>query len=335
MSKAAASGVGRIMRAVKVSEFGAPEVLKVLSDVAIPVPTGKQVLIKIASAGVNPVDTYRRSGNYPLLLTLPFTPGSDASGIIEKTGPEATKFKSGTRVYTSKCSSGSYAEYGVAAEDDVHVLADTLSFQQGASIGVPYYTAFRSLFQRGNCKASETVLVHGASGAVGIAALQLGSAYGLNLFGTAGTADGLKLIKEHGAMKAFNHNDKDYVQKIMDETEGEGVNVILEMLANVNLQKDLQMLAPKGRVLVIGNRAPTEIDARLTMTKETSIIGVSLGSTTKEEFKEITAAMHAGFVKGYLQPVVGKEYPLEKVVEAHHEVIEHKEGSHGKIVLNM
>ncbi|XP_077986742.1 quinone oxidoreductase-like [Glandiceps talaboti] len=325
----------RIMRAIRVSEFGAPEVLNVQTDVAIPTPVGKEVLIKISSAGVNPVETYIRSGNRAVLPSLPYTPGGDAAGIVEKVGPKANKFKVGDRVYTGNCTSGSYAEYGIALEDRVSYLPENITFQQGASSGTPYYTAFRALFQRGKARASETVLIHGASGAVGIACLQFGSAYGLKLLGTAGTPEGLELIKQHGAEACFNHRDPDYTKKIMAATGGTGPDLIVEMLGNVNLQKDLEMVAKFGRIVVVGNRGNIEIDARQTMAKEAAIVGMMLLCASEFDFRELMAATNAGMAKGFVKPVVGQEFPLDKAVEAHHEVIAHKLGTHGKIVLNI
>ncbi|XP_070532221.1 quinone oxidoreductase-like [Ptychodera flava] len=326
---------GRIMRAIRVAEFGSPEVMKLQNGVAIPEPSSKEVLIKIKAAGVNPVETYIRSGNRNVLPALPYTPGTDGSGVVEKIGSKVTKFKPGDRVYTKNISSGSYAEFGIAAESKVDILPENMTFQQGAAVGIPYYTAYRSLFQRGKARASETVLIHGASGAVGIACLQLGSAYGLNLMGTAGTPKGLELIAKHGAEKVFNHREEDYTKQIMEATAGKGVDLIIEMLANVNLDKDLDLLAPHGRVVVVGNRGPTQIDARKTMGKETCIVGVMLTNIDDYEYKEIAAAVGAGMAKGFLNPVVGLEYPLEEAVEAHREVIDHKQGTHGKIVLNV
>ncbi|PKU40004.1 quinone oxidoreductase [Limosa lapponica baueri] len=277
------------MRAVRVFEFGGPEVLKLQSDVSIPHPKEDQVLIKVHACGVNPVETYIRSGNYARKPALPYTPGSDVAGVIEGVGERVTAFKKGDRVFTTATISGGYADYAVAAANRVFPLSDKLDFRQGAAIGVPYFTAYRALFQKGRAKAGESVLVHGASGGVSILRRQ-------------------------------------------EYTGLEGVDIIIEMLSNVNLAADLQLLSCAGRVMVVGSRGPIEINPRDTMSKESSIIGVSLFLATEEERQECAAALLDGVEAGWLKPTVGSEYPLEKVVQAHKDII-HCSGARGKMVL--
>lgn len=165
MAAAAARGA---MRAVRVFEFGGPEVLRLQADVPIPSPEDAQVLIKVHACGVNPVETYIRSGNYARKPALPYTPGSDVAGVIEGVGGRVTAFKKGDRVFTSATLSGGYADYAVAEADTVFPLSDKLSFSQGAAIAIPYFTAYRALFLKGHAKAGESVLIHGASGGVSI-----------------------------------------------------------------------------------------------------------------------------------------------------------------------
>ncbi|XP_077189444.1 quinone oxidoreductase isoform X2 [Paroedura picta] len=271
-----------VMRAVRVFEFGGPEVLKLQSDVSLPVPKANQVLIKVYTCGVNPVETYIRSGTYARKPALPYTPGSDVAGVIEAVGEDVTAFKNGDRVFTLGTISGGYAEYTVASVDTVFPLSDQLDFKQGAALGIPYFTAFHALFQKGNAKAGETLLVHGASGGVGIATCQIARAYGLKVLGTAGTVEGMNLVLKNGAHKVFNHRKKDYLPQIKETTGEEGIDIIIEMLANVNLANDLLLLAKGGRVMIVGSRGPIEINPRDTMAKESSIRGISLFSTSKE-----------------------------------------------------
>ncbi|XP_078686072.1 zeta-crystallin-like isoform X3 [Branchiostoma floridae x Branchiostoma belcheri] len=319
------------MRAVVVREFGGPEVLKV-EEVAIPQAQGKQVLIKVSAVGVNPVETYIRSGTHNIKPPLPWTPGGDIAGVVEDVGKEATKFKKGDRVYTSRCVTGAYAEYTVAEEDSTFRLADRLSFQQGAAMGTPYLTAYRALFHRTHGKPGETVLIHGASGGVGLAAVQLAKARGMVVMGTAGSGEGMELVRRNGASHVFNHREEGYTDKIMAATAGVGVDLIIEMLANVNLEKDLELLARHGRVGVVGSRGRIEITPRLFMTKECWVIGV--GRDTEKELGETMAALYAGFTQGTLNPVVGKEYSLDQAPQAHKDIIETKSAM-GKVVLNI
>ncbi|NWR73718.1 QOR oxidoreductase, partial [Centropus unirufus] len=321
-----------VMRAVRVFEFGGPEVLKLQSDVVIPVPKENQVLIKVHACGVNPVETYIRSGTYARKPALPYTPGSDVAGVIEGVGEHVTAFKKGDRVFTIGTISGGYAEYAVATTNQVFPLSDKLDFKQGAAIAIPYFTAYRALFQKGRAKTGEGVLVHGASGGVGIATCQIARAYGLKVLGTAGTEEGMKIVLRNGAHQAFNHKEPNYIDKIKEYTRMEGVDIIIEMLSNVNLATDLQLLSRAGRVMVVGCRGPIEINPRDTMTKESSIIGVSLFLATEEEMRECAAALLDGVEAGWLNPVVGPEYPLEQVAKAHVDII-HSSGARGKMVL--
>ncbi|KAG7526074.1 quinone oxidoreductase [Solea senegalensis] len=323
-----------MMRAIRVSEFGAPSVLRPCSDVPVPQPGPGQVLIRVHACGVNPVETYIRAGTYGRTPALPYTPGTDVAGVVETVGQGVAAVKTGDRVFTTATESGGYAEFTVAADNCVHKLPDALDYAQGAAIGIPYFTAYRALIHKAHSKAGETVLIHGASGGVGVAACQLSRALGLRVLGTAGTPEGMKLVLDNGAHMAFNHREEGYTDKIMEATEGKGVDVIVEMLSNVNLSKDLQMLAFGGRVMVVGCRGSIEINPRDTMSKESSIVGVVLFFATPEEKKECAAFLYAGMEAGWLRPVVGPRYPLDEAAQAHHDIIESR-GAAGKIVLSM
>lgn len=322
----------KLMRAVRVFEYGGPEVLKLRSDIAVPVPKEHQVLIKVHACGVNPVDTYIRSGTHVIKPALPYTPGFDVAGVIEAVGDDVSTFKEGDRVFTTATVSGGYAEYALAADHTVHTLPEKLDFKQGAAIGIPYFTAFRALFHSARAKAGESVLVHGASGGVGLATCQIARAYGLKVWGTASTEEGRKIVLQNGAHEVFNHKEVNYIDKIKKSAGEKGVNVIIEMLANVNLSNDLKLLSSGGRVIIVGSRGPIEITPRDTMPKETSIIGVSVFSSTKEEFQQFAAALQAGMEIGWMKPVIGPQYPLEKAAEAHKDII-HSSGATGKMIL--
>ncbi|KFU87311.1 Quinone oxidoreductase, partial [Chaetura pelagica] len=321
-----------VMRAVRVFEFGGPEVLKLQANVSVPDPTENQVLIRVHACGVNPVETYIRSGSYARKPALPYTPGSDVAGVVAGVGERVTAFQKGDRVFTVGTISGGYAEYAVAAADRVFPLPDKLDFRQGAAIGIPYFTAYRALLQKGRAKAGESVLVHGASGGVGIATCQIARACGLKVLGTAGTEEGMDVVLRNGAHQAFNHREANYTDKIKEYIGTEGVNIIIEMLSNVNLATDLQLLSCAGRVMVVGSRGPIEINPRDTMSKESSITGVSLFLATEEEMHECAAAVLDGIEAGWLKPLVGSEYSLERVAQAHQDIM-HSRGAQGKMVL--
>lgn len=318
------------MRAIRVNEFGNADVMRV-EEVSIPTVGPGQVLVKVAAAGVNPVDVYMRTGNYPRKPELPYTPGSDGAGTIEAVGDGVTRVAKGDRVYLAGSVTGTYAEYALCEFNQVHPLPAQITFAQGAAVYVPYATAYRALFQRAHAAPGELVLVHGASGGVGIAAVQIGRAAGMTVIGTAGTERGRELVKEQGAHHVLDHTDPSYLEQLQKLTFGLGVDVILEMLANVNLNRDLNVLAVGGRVVVIGSRGKVEIDPRLTMGRDASIQGMSLPNAQPQEMASIHAALIAGLENGTLRPVVGQEFPLEKAPEAHEAVM--KPGAHGKIVL--
>jgi NADPH2:quinone reductase len=214
----------------------------------------------------------------------------------------------------------------------VHRLPEQASFAQGAAIGVPYATAYRALFQRAHAVAGESLLVHGASGGVGIAAVQLARAAGLWVIGTAGTADGRSLVQSEGAQQVLDHNAPDYFERLLELTGGRGVNILLEMLANKNLGKDLTALAPRGRVVVIGSRGTVEVNPRDLMSRDGCIIGMTLFNVSEHELVSIHAALVAGLEKGTLRPVIGQEMPLAEAARAHQEVMK-PSGARGKLVL--
>ena len=318
------------MKAILVREFGGPEVLK-LEELPTPKSAAGQVLVRIHAAGVNPYDTYMRSGTYAQKPALPYTPGSDGAGVIEAVGEGVKKVKRGDRVYTAKTVTGAYAEFALALEEQVHALPEKISFGQGAGVWVPYGTAYHALHHSAEAHASETVLVHGASGGVGSAAVQMAHAMGLTVFGTAGTQKGAELVKREGAHQVFDHSKPGYQEEILKATGGRGVDIILEMLANVNLAHDTKLLASRGRVIVIGNRGEVTINARELMGRRASIRAFTLWGITPAEESEIHAGLIAGLENGTLRPVVGKELPLSEAARAHNEILE--PGAAGKMVL--
>lgn len=318
------------MKAVRVREFGAPEVMRV-EEVADLQPGPGQVVVRVKAAGVNPVDAYIRTGTYARTPALPYTPGFDAAGIVESVGEGVTHVAVGNRVYVGWSLSGTYAEQALCAESQVHPLPERASYAQGAAVHVPYATAYYGLFLRAGAGPGETVLVHGASGGVGVAALQLARAAGMTVIGTAGSDKGREMVVQQGAHHVLDHRAPGYLEQALALTGGRGVDLVLEMLANVNLGKDLGILAPGGRVVVIGSRGTVEIDPRMAMSRNASIIGLVLFNASERETAAIHAALVAGLENGTLRPVVGQEMPLGDAPRAHHAVME--SAAYGKIVL--
>ena len=324
------------MKAIRVHEYGGPAVLK-LEDVPDPTPGPGDVVVRVRAAGVNPVDAYMHTGSYVRKPPLPYTPGQDGAGEVQSAGGGDVKnFKTGDRVYicgvgNTAAGAGTYAELALCSPSQLHRLPARATFGQGAALGVPYCTAYRALFQRAAARPGETVLVHGATGGVGIATVELAHARGLTVIGSGGTDTGLAVVKQHGADVVVNHRDAGYTDAIMKATGGRGVDLIVEMAAHLNLDRDLGLLAKHGRVVVVGNRGRTEIDARQAMGRDAAILGMTLFNATETDLVEIHAALIAGLENGTLSPVVGRELPLADAARAHEAVME--PGALGKIVL--
>ena len=304
------------MKAVRVHEFGGPEELKV-EDVPDLQAGAGQVVLQVKAIGVNPYDTYMRQGTYAIKPALPYTPGSDAAGIVNSVGEGVEGFAPGDHVYVGGTLTGAYAEQALAEAWQVHPLPPNVTFAQGAGINVPYATAFRALFQIARAQAGETVLIHGASGGVGVAGVQLARAAGMKVIGTGGTERGRQLAAVQGAHQVLDHRAPGYLDELLKRTGGRGVDVILEMLANVNLAKDLTVLAPKGRVVVIGNRGNIEINPREIMRRDAAVLGMVLFNASRQELASIHAGLVAGLENGSLRPVVGSELPLAEAAQAH------------------
>jgi len=318
------------MKIIQVKKFGDPGTMA-LEDVPMLRPGPREILVRVKAAGVNPVDTYIRSGTYATKPDLPYTPGFDAGGIVEAAGPKVKGFRKGARVYCSGSLTGTYAEFTLCKSTQVHLIPNHINFSQAAGVYVPYATAYRALFQKAHAKKGNILLVHGASGGVGIASVQFGRALGMYVIGTASTDRGKALVKESGAQYILDHHHPAYLEEIMKITGGKGVDIILEMLANVNLNNDLTLLARGGRVVVIGSRGKIEIDPRLAMSKDGVILGMSLMNVLDKDLAAIHAVIVRGLKNGTLKPVVGKEIPLKDAAQAHIEIM--KPGSYGKIVL--
>jgi NADPH2:quinone reductase len=317
------------MKSIRVHEVGGPEVLK-LEEVPDPQPGPGQVVVALRAVGVNPVDTYVRSGRYGQKV-FPYTPGADGAGVVESVGVGVKQFKPGERVYTAGSLSGTYAQKTLTGESQVHPLPDQATFAQGAALGVPYATAWRALHHRARARPGETVLIHGASGGVGTAAVQIARAAGLLVIGTGGTDRGRQLVAQNGAQHVLDHTAPTYLDDLMKLTGSRGVDVVIEMLANVNLDKDLNVLGKHGRIVVVGSRGRVEIDPRGTMKNDADIRGMTLFNASEQDLREIHAALVAGLENGTLRPVIGKELPLAEAPRAHEAVME--AGAYGKIVL--
>ncbi len=317
------------MKAIIVREFGGPEVLR-LEEIPEPVAGPGHILIALKAIGVNPVDTYLRAGTYTRKPELPYTPGTDAAGVVEAVTPGAP-FQPGDRVYTYGAQSGVYADKAVVEFSRAFPLPEGLSFEQGAAIGMPYATAHRALFQSGGARRGETVFIHGASGGVGVAAVQLALSAGLIVAGSAGGDKGVSFLKTLGVTYALDHRKPGYMDEVLALTNAKGPELIVEMMANANLSQDMRIAAQRGRIVIVGSRGLIAVDPRLIMVKDLTVRGMSLWNMTDAEREHIHADLAAGFASGALKPLIGAKFLLEEAAKAHAAIL--VPGARGKIVL--
>ena len=305
------------MRAIVVARYGNPEELQ-LQEIPQPDPGPDQIVVHLEAAGVNPVDTYLRSGAQGYAPALPFTPGMDGAGTVEAVGKNIRSFEPGARVYVAGSLTGTYAEYCLANPDQVFRLPGELDFAQGACLGVPYFTAARAL-RASSELAGKSVLIHGATGGVGTACLQLAAGKGGTLLGTAGSEEGLRLVENCGA-RCYNHHDPNRFAAIRHDLGG-GVDLIIEMLADVNLNDDIALLAPKGRIVVVGSRGRIEIAPRDLMRSEGSISAVRMPLSSGEERRRYAESIQKGAEDGHIKPPIARRFALEAAAAAHKAII--------------
>jgi NADPH2:quinone reductase len=305
------------MKAVVVEEYGPAESMRILES-ELPVPDDNQVLVKIHYAGVNPVATYHRSGSNGYTPATPFTPGLDGSGEVVALGKRVSRFAINDRVYFAPLRIiGSYSEYWLAREDEILPLPESLSFEEGAGLYVPYFTAYTAVISRGKAETGETILIHGASGAVGQACIQIAKAKDMKVIATAGSEKGLKLLQDLGADIVVNHRDEGHMSRAVALNDNEEIPLIIEFLADRNLQEDMEICRRNGRIIIVGNRGETTINARLTMKKNLDIRGLSLFNATRDELNHIHEAVTKGADEGWLKPRCHRIFDLEDIAEAH------------------
>lgn len=324
------------MKAIQVTQFGGPEKL-VYTDVEDVVAGKGEVCVRLYAAGVNPSDVYTLTGTYSFIPQLPYTPGVDGAGIVESIGEEVSNVRVGDRVFIASLnkssSTGSFAQKIVCDQTNVHLLPDHVSFEQGAALGIPAITAYRALFQRANLKPGQIVLIHGASGGVGLQAVQMAKAHGAKVIGTASKPDGKKLVEQAGADVVIDHVTEATIQDVLALTDGKGPDVIIEFLANVNLETDLKLIAPFGKIVIIGNRGSIEINPRLAMQKECDILGMALWNIPLDEHEQCIYGVMEMLKTGVLRPIIGTTLSLENASQGFEKLL--KGSGNGKIVLSI
>ncbi|MED4226566.1 NADPH:quinone reductase [Neobacillus cucumis] len=325
------------MKAIQVTEFGGPEKL-VYTDVDDVTAGNGEVCVRLYAAGVNPSDTYTLTGTYAFSIPqLPYTPGLDGAGIVEAIGEEVTNVRVGDHVFIAALmnghSTGTFAQKVVCDATSVHPLPEQVSFEQGAALGVPALTAYRALFQRAYLKPDQTVLIHGASGGVGLQVVQMAKSHGARVIGTASKNEGKKLVQQAGADFVIDHVTEATIEDVLALTEGKGPDVIIEFLANKNLETDLKLIASYGKIVIIGNRGSIEINPRLAMQKECDILATALWNAPKDEYDQSIHGVIGMLTSGALQPIIGTILPLQHATEGFEQIA--KGIGNGKLVLKI
>ncbi|GMR34326.1 hypothetical protein PMAYCL1PPCAC_04521, partial [Pristionchus mayeri] len=303
------------MRGAVVTSFGEPDVIKTSNDLPLPATTQPdQILIDVHAAGVNPVDTHIRAGRFNPKPALPYVPGIDGSGVVREVGAAVTHVRVGDSVWFYVWT-GATAE--VVATAHAYPLPKGLSFVEGACLGLPYSIANRALFTKGNIKKGDRVLIHGASGGVGLAACQLAAFAGASLVvGTAGTEPGLAEVKRYtvaSVIGSYDWKSKSGQKKVPDS----GFDLIIEMAADSNIVVDLDLLAHGGRLGIIGGKGAVTIPLATFKDKETTSFGVVAYRATKEYHAACAKTLDRLFAETEYRPVCNKTYKLEDTAQSH------------------
>jgi putative PIG3 family NAD(P)H quinone oxidoreductase len=325
------------MTVVEIAAPGGPEQLKPAKR-AVPTPGNGEVLVRVAAAGVNRPDVMQRQGRYPPPAGASDLPGLEISGEVVALGPTVSTLSIGDKV-TALLSGGGYAEYAIAAAPLCLPVPDGISMVEAAAIPETFFTVWTNLFDRGRCKAGDTVLIHGGTSGIGTTAIQLAAAWGARVFATAGSDDKARTCERLGAVRGINYRTEDFVAVMRAATEDKGVDVTLDMVAGSYVARNLDIAALEGRVVTIsllgGSRA--EINMGLILTKRLTLTGSTLRSRSVAQKAEVAAAVLKNvwplLAAGRVRPVIHATFPLAEASEAHRLM---ETSSHiGKIVLNV
>ena len=325
------------MTVIEIAAPGGPEQLK-LAQRPVPRPGDEEVLVCVAAAGVNRPDVMQRQGRYPAPPGASDLPGLEIAGEIVALGPKVSGLSIGDKV-TALLPGGGYASYAVAAAPLCLPIPEGISMAEAAAIPETFFTVWTNLFDRGRCKAGETVLIHGGTSGIGTTAIQLAAAWGARVFATAGSDAKARACEKLGAVRGINYRTEDFVEVMRAQTEGKGVDVILDMVAGSYVARNLDIAALEGRIVVISllGGARAEINLGLILTKRLTLTGSTLRSRTVAQKAEVAAAVRKNvwplLASGRVRPVIHATFPLAEASEAHRLM---ETSNHiGKIVLTL
>ena len=307
------------MKAVVCKAYGPPESL-VFEDVASPVPGPGEAVISVKAASVNFPDVLIIENKYQVKPPLPFSPGSELAGIVKAIGDGVTTCKPGDRVMAIT-GYGAFAEEVKTEARRMLAIPDGMDFATAAAFGLTYATSEHALVDRGALKASETLLVLGAAGGVGLAAIEIGKILGARVIACASTGDKLAMCRQHGADETINYATEDLRERIKALTAGAGADVVYDPVGGAYTELALRSIAWRGRLLVVGFAAGEipKIPLNLTLLKGCSIVGVFWGDWARREpqhFAEAMARLGRWYAEGRLKPHISATFPLERAADA-------------------
>jgi NADPH:quinone reductase len=325
----------REMTAIEIAAPGGPEQLKPTRR-PVPVPGSDEVLIRVAAAGVNRPDVMQRQGRYPPPKGASDLPGLEVAGDVAAVGSNVSSFNVGDKV-TALLPGGGYAEYAVASAALCLTVPAGLSMVEAAAIPETFFTVWTNLFERGRCKAGDTVLIHGGTSGIGTTAIQLAAALGARVFATAGSDDKARACERLGAVRAINYKTQDFVEVLREATAGRGVDVILDMVGGSYLAQNLEIAAVEGRLCIISllGGARAELNLGTMLTKRLTVTASTLRARTVPEKAAVADAVHCHvwplLIDGRVRPVIYKTFPLADASAAH--ALMETSNHIGKIVL--
>lgn len=324
------------MKAVLCKAFGPAETL-VLEDIASPEPKKNEVLLQVHAAGVNFPDTLIIEGKYQFKPPFPFSPGGEAAGVVGAVGEKVTHVKPGDRVM-ALTGWGSFAEEVAVPGYSVMPIPDGMDFASAAAFGMTYGTSMHALKQRANLQPGETLLVLGASGGVGLAAVEIGKAMGAKVIAAASSEAKLEVAKAAGADVLINYSEGSLKDKLKEITGGQGVDVIYDPVGGDLFEEAFRSIAWNGRMLVVGFASGTipSLPANLTLLKGASLIGVFWGSFAQRQPQDNAAnfqQLFKWFAEGKIKPLVSQTFPLEKAADAINHLGQRK--AVGKVVVTV
>jgi putative PIG3 family NAD(P)H quinone oxidoreductase len=325
------------MKVVEIAAPGGPEQLRPAVR-PVPRPGTGEVLIHVAAAGVNRPDVVQRQGLYPPPPGASDLPGLEVAGSVAAVGEGVSGFHPGDQV-TALLSGGGYAEYAVAAAPLCLPVPEGLSLVEAAALPETCFTVWANVFERGGCKAGDTLLVHGGTSGIGTTAIQLGTALGAKVFATAGSPEKARMCEKLGAVRGIDYRGEDFVEVIKQATDGRGVDVILDMVAGSYVQRNIEAAAVEGRIVIIAVQGgvKAEIKANMLMVKRLTLTGSTLRPRSVAQKGAIAEAVRRNvwplLASRRVKPIIHATFPLAEASEAHRLM---ESSSHvGKIVLTV